>query len=102
MAGMNTLDAPAPDTSLNALQVALTALRTAPEQLRAFVELARSQTALLNALPPRYTEVFHGLLDRLESSALFSEESCSFSQHDLLDSLQLWLDKARQQVQTPR
>jgi hypothetical protein len=35
------------------------------------------------------------LLDRLESSALFSEESCSFSQKDLLDNLQLWAEKAQ-------
>jgi hypothetical protein len=33
-------------------------------------------------------------VDRLESSALFSEESCSFSQTDLLDNLALVLDKA--------
>ena len=59
-------------------------------------ELARSQHGLLAALPPRYAEVLHGLLDRLESSALFSEESCSFSQKDLVDSLQMWIDKARQ------
>jgi len=26
---------------------------------------------------------------------LFSEESCSFSQSELLDSLSLWLDKAQ-------
>jgi hypothetical protein len=26
---------------------------------------------------------------------LFSEESCSFSQKDLLASLQMWADKAR-------
>ena len=45
-------------------------------------------------LPPRYGEVLGGLLDRIEAGALFSEESCSFSQKDLLDSLQLWADKA--------
>ncbi len=39
------------------------------------------------------------LLNRLESSALFSDESCSFSRHDLLDSVQLWLDKAGQTLQ---
>ena len=50
---------------------------------------------MLAALPPRYTEVLHGLLDRLEAGALFTEESCSFSHQDLADSLQLWLDKAR-------
>jgi hypothetical protein len=37
-------------------------------------------------------------LDRLESSALFSEESCSFSHSELLDSLNLWLDKAEQKL----
>ena len=36
------------------------------------------------------------LLDRLESSALFTEESCSFSQTDLKQHLQTWLDKARE------
>jgi hypothetical protein len=41
--------------------------------------------------------VLLNLLDRLESSALFSEESCSFSQKDLLDNLQVWVDKARGQ-----
>nr|WP_050784215.1 hypothetical protein [Acidovorax delafieldii] len=61
--------------------------------------VAREQAQLLAALPPRYGEVLLGLLDRLESSALFSEESCSFSQKDLLDSLQMWVDKARGALQ---
>lgn len=59
---------------------------------------ARGSAALLAALPPRYGEVLLNLLDRLESSALFSEESCSFSQKDLLDNLSLWVDKARAQL----
>lgn len=59
---------------------------------------ARASTELLAALPPRYGEVLLNLLDRLESSALFSEESCSFSQKDLLDNLQVWTDKARGQL----
>ena len=46
-------------------------------------------------LPEKYGEVLGNLLDRIEASALFSEESCSFSQRDLLDSLQLWAEKAR-------
>ncbi len=50
-------------------------------------------------LPPRYGEVLHGLLDRMESGALFTEESCSFSQKDQLQALQTWLDKARDQLQ---
>ena len=55
---------------------------------------ARAANTLLQTLPPRYGEVLLNLLDRLESSALFSEESCSFSQKDLLANLQGWIDKA--------
>jgi hypothetical protein len=55
----------------------------------------RSDAALL-ALPEKFSVVLGNLLDRLESSALFSEESCSFSQKDLLDSLQMWLERAQQ------
>jgi hypothetical protein len=61
----------------------------------AFVQQARSHTQLLAALPEKFSLVFHDLLDRLESGALFSEESCSFSQRDLLDSLALWVNKAK-------
>lgn len=46
-------------------------------------------------LPPRFEEVLANVLDRLESGALFSEESCSFSQKDLLSNLQLWAEKAQ-------
>ncbi|MCZ8292683.1 MAG: hypothetical protein O9312_04120 [Hylemonella sp.] len=80
------------------LQDGLDALRRGSIRPADFSRQARAQQALLDALPPRYTEVLLDLLDRLESSALFAEESCSFSQIDLLDSLQLWLDKAAQQL----
>ena len=61
----------------------------------AFVSQARTHTELLQALPEKYSTVYHDLLDRLESGALFSEESCSFSQRDLLDSLTMWAEKAQ-------
>ena len=77
------------------VQDALTAFIQGSVSASALSHTARHQADLLAALPPRYTEVLHGLLDRLESSALFSEESCSFSQKDLVDSLQMWVDKAR-------
>ena len=80
---------------LQTLQDDLHALRAQRLGNHAFSTRARTHTALLAALPPRYTEVLHGLLDRLEAGALFTEESCSFSHQDLVDSLQLWLDKAR-------
>ncbi len=83
---------------LTPLQAEFDALRRGSSSPATFSQRARAETELLGALPPRYAEVLHGLLDRLESSALFAEESCSFSQTDLLDSLQLWLDKAAQQL----
>jgi len=84
---------------IDQLQHALTALRAAPQTAARFAQDTRRNVAdLLPALPPRYAEVLHNLLDRLESSSLFAEESCSFSHQDLLDSLQLWVDKARGQL----
>ncbi len=83
---------------LAALQAQLQALRSGACSPAEFSRQARAHAAVLAALPPRYAEVLHGLLDRLESSALFAEESCSFSQRELHDSLQLWLDKAAQQL----
>nr|WP_245912841.1 hypothetical protein [Limnohabitans curvus] len=74
--------------------MALTDLRSNALTGRAFIQTARAQQALFKALPPQFEEVWLGLVDRLESSALFSEESCSFSQTGLLDNLALVLDKA--------
>jgi hypothetical protein len=45
--------------------------------------------------------VLQPLLDRIEASALFCEESCSFSQKDLLANLQMWADKARLRLSGP-
>ena len=61
------------------------------------IRLWRSSAAGL-PLPGKFGEVLGNLLDRIEASALFSEESCSFSQKDLMASLQLWADKARAQL----
>ena len=77
------------------VQDALNAFTQGATSASALSHTARAQADLLAALPPRYAEVLHSLLDRLESSALFSEESCSFSQKDLVDTLQMWVDKAR-------
>jgi hypothetical protein len=77
---------------------ALQQLRDDSLGVAAFSQLAQNQSALLSALPARYAEVLQQLLNRLESSALFTEESCSFSQRELLDSLQTWLDAARVQL----
>ncbi|MDH6593568.1 hypothetical protein M2165_003457 [Variovorax sp. TBS-050B] len=86
----------APASQLDAIAGRIEALRNGSGgPVTALSDEARASAELLAALPPRYGEVLLNLLDRLESSALFSEESCSFSQKDLLDNLQAWADKAR-------
>lgn len=87
-----------PQIQLEAIAAALNALREGAGGISALSDTARRSDALLDALPARYREVLLNLLDRLESSALFSEESCSFSQKDLIDSLQMWVDKAGAQL----
>lgn len=87
-------------SSIASLRETLSQVRSGALSVWAFSSSARAQPALLQALPARYSEVWLGLLDRLESSALFSEESCSFSQTELFDSFSLWLDKAEQQLHT--
>ena len=82
-------------TQLTTLAQALQAFERGDHTAAALSNLARQQTTLLTALPPRYSEVLLNLLDRLESSALFSEESCSFSQKDLVANLTVWVEKAQ-------
>ncbi|MFT3857993.1 MAG: hypothetical protein QM742_11020 [Aquabacterium sp.] len=47
------------------------------------------------ALPQRYVDVLERILNQLESAALFTEESCSFSQQDMVAALGDWLAKAQ-------
>lgn len=86
---------------LIALSNALQQLRNDGLGVATFSRLALNQHELRAALPPRFTEVLQQLLNRLESGALFTEESCSFSQKELLDSLQQWLDHAQRQLDKP-
>ena len=80
---------------LTTLAQALQAFERGDHTAATLSTLARQQATLLTALPPRYSEVLLNLLDRLESSALFSEESCSFSQKDLVATLTMWVEKAQ-------
>ena len=63
-----------------------------------FSALARQQDELLSHLPDRYAQVLATVLDRLEASALFVEESCSFSHSDLIAQLKIWIEKAGEQL----
>jgi len=83
---------------LQTLRSAFERLRSGEINAHAFSALAASQTYVLTALPPRFGEVWQDLTTRLESGALFDAESCSFSQSDLHESLQLWLDKAQNRL----
>jgi hypothetical protein len=84
------------DPAIQTLQTALSDLQQQRVSISAFCQVWRAQTSLLEKLPPRYGQVMEDLLGRLEAGSLFSEESCSFSQEDLLHNLAVWLEKAGQ------
>ena len=77
------------------LQQSLQDLSAEQININRFCKIWRGQTELLIALPPQFREVMENLLSRLESGSLFTEESCSFSQADLIAQLRMWLDKAK-------
>jgi hypothetical protein len=83
---------------LQAIRACLVRVQQGQSSMTELCTGALGSQALLEALPAPYTTVLQELSNRLESSALFSEESCSFSQGGLLDNLQLWLDKAKAQL----
>jgi hypothetical protein len=47
-------------------------------------------------LPEKYGTALENVLSRVESSSLFTEESCSFSKKDLANALSIWLEKVQQ------
>ena len=47
-------------------------------------------------LPEKYGTALENVLSRVESSSLFTEESCSFSKKDLANALKVWLEKVQQ------
>ena len=79
---------------LDAFRLALDGLRRGAIDTPAFCAQVRA-LALPPQLPARFGVVLGDLLDRFESSALFSGESCSFSQEDLMRHLDTWLEKAQ-------
>jgi hypothetical protein len=81
-------------------QEALARMRTALDQhvagslpadslVRAWREAAPGLT-----LPPVFGQAMEELLRRLEMSAVFAQDSCSFSSTAVTDQLTRWLDKA--------
>lgn len=87
---------------LDAIQLALHELRRGELGVHAFSSQVRSHDRLLRDLPPQYGRTLFDTLDRLESSALFTEESSSLSQSTLLDAVQRWIEQARAQLAAPK
>lgn len=83
---------------LQAIALQVQALRDGLAATDAFVESTQNATQLRAELPTAFATVLDNLTDRLQASALFTEESCSFSRTDLIDSLQLWLEKAEKRL----
>lgn len=83
--------------TLKRMDAALNGCLTGQLSQSKMIHLWRNEAASLG-LPDRFVEVLGTILDRLESSALFSEESCSFSQKDLLENLKIWIHKAEQKL----
>ena len=78
---------------LDTLAGALAQARTQADP-RALIAALPQARGLLPALPPAFGPVLEGIEQRLQSAALFGEESCSFSLEDLRAQLATWLDKA--------
>ena len=81
---------------LGHLRRELNAIQGQPDgSLGGWAKAAGAHAPLLKSvLPTLLFSVWLDLLDRVESSALFDAESCSFSQSDLMQLLNRWLDKA--------
>jgi hypothetical protein len=67
----------------------------------AFLTLWRGQgDALCDRLPPVFRRVLDDVIMRVESSRLFSADSCSFSRESLIETLATWLDKAAARLES--
>ena len=66
--------------SLSNAEQAVADFKAQKIRVSALASTLRGETTLLNALPPVFTQALEGVLERLEAGALFTEESCSFSQ----------------------
>jgi len=77
------------------LQKSLTDYGADATSADAFVALWRTQGgALCERLPPAYLCALDDMVIRIESSRLFSGDSCSFSRESLLEAFATWLEKA--------
>jgi hypothetical protein len=80
-----------PQSTQNSLQAWLDGSGHSAELIQAFRIFCKE-----SQLPEKYGTVLENILSRVESSSLFTEESCSFSKKDLANALSIWLEKVQQ------
>ncbi|MEN9341154.1 MAG: hypothetical protein RJA32_373 [Pseudomonadota bacterium] len=80
-----------PQGAQHSLQAWLDGSGNASELIQAFRVFCKD-----SQLPEKYGKALENVLSRVESSSLFTEESCSFSKKDLANALHIWLEKVQQ------
>ena len=80
----------------NALRPVAEALAAAQAggPISALIDSLPAARAVLPDLPAPFERALDLIQTRLESCAMFGEESCSFSQADLFEALQTWIERA--------
>jgi hypothetical protein len=80
-----------PENAQHSLQEWLDGSGNAADLIQAFRVFCKD-----SQLPEKYGAALENVLSRVESSSLFTEESCSFSKKDLANALSTWLEKVQQ------
>jgi hypothetical protein len=80
-----------PQSAQHSLQEGLDGSGNAADLIQAFRVYCKD-----SQLPEKYGTALENVLSRVESSSLFTEESCSFSKKDLANALSIWLEKVQQ------
>jgi hypothetical protein len=80
-----------PQSAQHSLQEWLDGSGNAADLIQAFRVYCKD-----SQLPEKYDAALENVLSRVESSSLFTEESCSFSKKDLANALSIWLEKVQQ------
>ncbi len=80
-----------PQRAQDSLKAWLVGSGNASELIQAFRVFCKD-----SQLPEKYGAALENVLSRVESSSLFTEESCSFSKKDLANALNIWLEKVQQ------
>jgi hypothetical protein len=80
-----------PQSAQHSLQEWLDGSGNAADLIQAFRVFCKD-----SQLPEKYGAALENVLSRVESSSLFTEESCSFSKKDLANALSIWLEKVQQ------